>query len=31
LAQASERDAAAEQGPGYGRATDDQRAFNPSR
>jgi hypothetical protein len=31
LAQASERDASAEQGPGSGRAFDDHPAFNPSR
>ena len=31
LAQASERDAAADQGPGSGRAFDDQPAFKPAR
>ncbi len=31
LAQASERDASAEQSPGSGRAFDDHPAFNPSR
>ena len=31
LAQASERDAAADQGPGSGRTFDDQPAFKPAR
>jgi hypothetical protein len=31
LAQASERDAAADQGPGSGRAFDDQPGFKPAR